>query len=289
MKILGTGMSGLVGSRVMELLDDEFAFTDLSHETGVDITDYTKVNNRVAASSAPWVFHLAAFTDVDGAEKERLLGEKSVAWKVNVAATQNIVEACRRYGKRLLYISTDFVFKGDQPAYSEEDLPNPQGWYAITKYAGEKLVATLGDQALIIRIANPYRAAATGKPDFVHKIMARLSAGQTVMSPTDQLFVPTFIDDIAAAIGILVKKDTSGLYHVVGNSALSPFAAAAKIATVFGFDRALVTETTFAQFFAGRAPRPFHAVLKHDKIDKLGIKMRTLGEGLAEIKRQRRV
>lgn len=286
MNILGTGMSGLVGSRIVELLGPEFTFADLSHETGVDITDYTRVNSRIAAANASWVFHLAAFTDVDGAQKQRAEGEKSLAWQVNVAATENIATACKRSGKRLLYISTDYVFKGDKPIYSESDLPDPQGWYALTKYEGEKRVASLGRQALIIRIANPYRAATSGKLDFVHKIISRLQAGQSVMSPIDQLFMPTFIDDIAMAIGLLVKKDVSGLYHVVGGGALSPFAAAIEIATVFGFDKSLVKETTFAQFFGGRAPRPFHAVLKHDKIDKLGIKMRTFAQGLAEVRRQ---
>lgn len=286
MKIIGTGLSGLVGSRLVELLSDEFDFDDLSRETHVDITNYPRVTERIATSPAPWVFHLAAATDVDGAEKERSLGEKSQFWVVNVAATENIVNTCRDTGKRLLYISTDYVFDGTRDFYTEEDMPNPQGWYAITKYEGEKCVGQLESRALIVRIANPYWAHPVGKLDFVAKIRERLSQGQGVKAPSDQLFVPTFIDDIAQAIRVLVKQNAFGIYHVVGGDALSPYQAAQLIARTFTLPETLVAPTSFAEFFAGRAPRPFRAVLKHDKIDKLGIKMHDFGEGLTIIKEQ---
>src|SRR3990172_3326247 len=91
MKILGTGLSGLIGSRIVELLSPQgYQFEDLSKETGVDITDHRIISQRLERSDAPWVFHLAAVTDVQGAENERLLGQSGPAWRVNVAATENI-------------------------------------------------------------------------------------------------------------------------------------------------------------------------------------------------------
>ena len=60
----------------------------------------------------PWVLHLAAYTDVQAAEADRALGEQSAAWKVNVIATEHIVEACVASGKRLLYVDTDYAFDG---------------------------------------------------------------------------------------------------------------------------------------------------------------------------------
>lgn len=286
MNFIGTGLSGLVGSRVVELLSPVFPFEDLSLDTGVDITDKDVVDSRITSSQALWVLHFAAKTDVDGAEKERALGIKSPTWIVNVEATRNIVDACRRTGKRLLYISTDYVFDGAKDFYTEDDVPNPQGWYAVTKYEGEKRVATLDNQALIIRIANPYRATFLPKPDFVAKIRQKLEKDEKIESPSDQLFTPTFIDDIAKAIKILIEQNASGVYHVVGSDALSPFAAAKAIARTFGLDEALVMPTAFTSYFAGRASRPFHAVIKNDKITKLGVRMSTFGEGLREIARQ---
>ena len=104
MKILGTGLSGLVGSRVTQLLSPDFTFENLSLETGVDITDQKSVTKRLEQSGAPWVFHMAAYTDVQGAEKE-----KDIAWKVNVLATSHIANTCNKLNKRLLYIDTDYA------------------------------------------------------------------------------------------------------------------------------------------------------------------------------------
>ena len=286
MKIIGTGLSGLVGSRVVELLSPLFSFEDLSLDTGVDITKEAVVVSRIRASEASWVFHFAAKTDVDGAEKERELGEQSGTWIVNVCGTKYIVDACRQSGKRLLYVSTDYVFDGVSGVYTEEDIPNPQSWYAMTKYEGEKLVAELADRSLIIRIANPFRDHFLPRPDFVAKIREKLVAGEQITSPSDQLLTPTFIDDIAYAVKTLIDRNASGVYHIVGDDALSPFAAAKAVAKNFGFDTSLVRQTTFASYFAGRAPRPFRAHLKNDKITKFGVRMATFEEGLKEIKKQ---
>ncbi len=286
MNILGTGLSGLVGSRVVELLKDSYIFTNLSLETGVDITKKDIVDSYIQASDAPWVFHFAAKTDVDGAETERSLGKDSSTWIVNVSATEYIVDACRKTGKNLLYVSTDFVFDGTKDFYTEEDVPNPQGWYATTKYEGEKRVQTLGEHGLIIRLAFPYRAHFTGKKDFVNSIRDKLVSGQELLSPTDQIFTPTLIDDIAVAIDTLVKRNANGVVHVVGSQSLSPYEAAQKIAEVFGLNSGLIKPTTFQIYYQGRAPRPFHAVLKNDKITKFGVHMSTFDEGLAKIKAQ---
>ena len=74
-KILGTGLSGLVGSRVVELLQDKYDFEDLSLDTEVDITDIDQVDERIGASDAKVVLHMAAITNVDACEKERNDGE----------------------------------------------------------------------------------------------------------------------------------------------------------------------------------------------------------------------
>lgn len=278
MNILGTGLSGLVGSRVTELLSPDFTFENLSLETGVDITDKTSVDTFFAKSAAPWVFHMAAYTNVQGAEKER-----DLAWKVNVLATEHIIDTCKKLGKKLLYVDTDYAFDGKKKSYTEEDTPNPLGWYAVTKSEGAKRVVTSG--GLVIRISNPYRANPVGKKDFVHKMLEWLQTGQVVTAPIDQIFTPTFIDDIAAALRVLVKLGASGIYHVVGSS-LSPFDAAQIIADVFGCNKKLIQQTTFATMFINRAPVPQYATLKNDKIQSLGVTMHSFNEGIAEVKKQ---
>ncbi len=279
MNILGTGLSGLVGSRVTQMLAPEFTFENLSPDTGVDITDVKSVTARLEKTDAPWVFHMAAYTDVQGAERT----EKDIAWKVNVEATQHIADICKKLNKRLLYIDTDYAFDGKNKSYTEEDTPNPLGWYAKTKTEGAKRVLAIG--GLVIRISNPYRAHPVGKKDFVHKMIERMQAGEIVSAPTDQIFAPTFIDDIAAALRVLVKVGASGMYHVVG-SPLTPYEAASIIAEIFEYNTGLVEKSTFAEMFANRAPAPQYAALRNDKIKALGVVMHSFREGIAEVKKQ---
>ncbi|MDE2025069.1 MAG: sugar nucleotide-binding protein, partial [Patescibacteria group bacterium] len=113
-QIIGTGLSGLVGSRIVELLGSTYTFEDVSRKTGTDITSKESVLQRISASSAPIILHLAAKTDVDGSEKEKDLGQNSQAWSINVDGTRHVVDACGQTGKKLIYVSTDMVFSGDQ-------------------------------------------------------------------------------------------------------------------------------------------------------------------------------
>lgn len=286
MNILGTGLSGLVGSRLVTLLGDHMTFQNLSLESGVDITKKDDVDAYFQSSDAPWVFHLAAYTDVQGAEKERELGENSSAWKVNVIATENIVANCKKFNKKLVYIDTDYAFDGKNGPYDEEAPTNPLGWYAITKTEGAKRVNLLGENGLVIRISNPYRAHPVGKKDVVHKMLERLTQGLEITAPHNQQFVPTFIDDLALAMDALVRENASGIYHVVSSSAISPYEAAISIAQVFGFDESLVHKTTFDQMFKDRAPAPQYAVLTQQKIQRLGLTPRSFLDGIREVKSQ---
>ena len=288
MDIIGTGLSGLVGSRVTQLLSPHFACTDLSKETGVDLLDFALVKERIHTSSAPWVFHFAAFTDVQGAEGQKDQKKDSLSWKVNVGATENIVNICRETGKKLLFISTDYVFDGTKDEYREDDTPNPISWYGRTKYEGETCVQTLGSQALIVRIANPYRSHPVGKMDFVHKMMERMDAGLEIQAPTDQIFCPTFIDDLASSLEKLISLGAHGLYHVVSSTGITPYETARRIALEFGYEKAKITPVSYEEYFSGKALPPKHALLKHDKIDSSGVKLHPLSEGLKKVKLQER-
>ena len=319
MKILGTGLSGLVGSRVVELLKDQYKF----ESSEVDVTDRESIINKIKTSDAPIVLHLAAKTSVDGCEKDRgkdirtfchpelvsgsyeMLNQvqhdtqkrfwtgqndeewrdKKTAWGINVYGTKNIVDACEKNNKKLMYISTDFVFDGSRKTYNETDKQNPINWYGATKYEGEKIVQKASIPWIIVRLAYPYRAH-FAKKDFVRILIDKFEKGESLQMVTDHIITPTFIDDVAYALDALIKNNATGIFHVVGSEFISPYEAALKIAKVFNYDKKNITNTTRLKFFRNRAQRPFHLALKNDKIQNLGVKMRSFEEGLKEVKRQ---
>ncbi|HEX7041622.1 MAG TPA: NAD(P)-dependent oxidoreductase [Patescibacteria group bacterium] len=291
MKIIGTGLSGLVGSRIVELLADKYEFEDISRKTGTDISDSGSLLKRLEASDAKWVIHMAAYTNVDGAEEQKNLGEQSDAWKINVLGVENVVKAAEATGKKVIYVSTDFVFDGEntpKEGYSEEDNPNPVNWYAKTKYEGELKIKTSNIPWVILRIAYPYRAEFE-KNDFMRAIKNRLSQGLEIKAIEDHLFCPTFIDDLAGVFDTLISTDKEGIFHATGASALTPYEAAMLIAKEFGFDTNLIGKTTRGEYFAGKAKRPFDLSMNNDKIKSLGVGLKTFEEGLEEIKKQLKV
>jgi len=208
------------------------------------------------------------------------------AWGANVFGTKNIIDACQKSSKKLIYISTDFVFDGKKETYSEEDIPNPINWYGKTKYEGEKIVQQLSIPWIIARIAYPYRANFI-KKDFVRGLIDKFQNKENLQMVSDHIMTPSFIDDIAYALHALIKNNSTGIFHVVGSEFVSPYEVAIKIAKVFGFPKNNIRKTTRSDFFRNRAPRPFQLALRNDKIKSLGVKMRGFEEGLKEVKSQR--
>lgn len=285
-KIIGTGLSGMVGSRIIELLRNQYDFEDLSLEKGIDIRDKGRVEKIIGNSKAEIVLHLAAKTDVDSCEQDKSLGEKGSAWQVNVLGTRNIVDACQIFDKKIIYISTDFVFDGQKKYYHEGDTPSPVNWYGQTKYEGEKIVQKFKNRWLISRIAYPYRAKFTQKLDFVRLIIEKFNKGEKILALIDHIFTPTFIDDIVFALNTLIKKNAVGLYHLVGSQSLTPCEAVRLIASEFGLDSNLIDCVKMDDYYKNRALRPKNLALRNDKIRELGVKMKRFREGLNELKKQ---
>lgn len=281
-KILGTGLTGLLGNRITELLSD-FEFTPVSRATGIDISSKESLEQVFARFDGDWVLHLAAKADVDGCEADRQQGELGDAWKINVLGTQNVADLCKTYNKKLIYISTDFVFDGTKElgeSYTEEDIPNPINWYGETKFQGENAIKNSGVSYVILRIAYPYGISNAAKKDFVRIIGGRLKEGKEIRGVSDHIICPTFIDDIAEGIRVCIKSNASGLYHMVGESPLSPYDIALLIAKKVGAPLSLVSQTTRDEYFKDKAPRPLNLYLNNGKIKTLNVSLKTFEEGL---------
>ena len=144
MRVLVTGAAGMLGRDLVPLLlaDHEVTAVDLD----VDITDPRAVDACVAGARPEAVFHLAAWTDVDGAEEH-----EADALVVNGAGTANVARAAARAGAALVVVSTDYVFDGTSSPYAEDASVAPIGAYGRTKLAGEQ--AALAEHPTGTRIA----------------------------------------------------------------------------------------------------------------------------------------
>lgn len=291
--ILVLGAQSMVGSRFCEMAKSKFDLiqADLKGKISTDITNSKSVNDVFNNHHFNYVLLLSAFTDVDAAEAQR--SDKSGScWKINVEGVNNIVNTAKRHNCGLIFISTDFVFDGKSGPYSEEDSTGGNSeeisWYGITKLEGENIVRQNLKKHLIIRIAYPYRAKFAGKDDLFKRILRSYKEGNLYPMFSDQKLTPTFIDDLAPALELILKNNQNGTFHVASPKLTSPYEIAKKLIETFGGSRNDVKSGTLAEFLkeGTKTPRPINGGLKVDKIVKLGFTPTTWDEGIAKIYEQ---
>lgn len=275
LKIALTGADGLVGSRIIELLKDDFEFIPLP-QAKMDITSADQVSSLLKNIDFDLFLHLAAYTNVPGAETN-----SELCYKINQDGTKNVFDVVTAKGKKFIYISTDFVFDGANPPYYEDSQPNPIGVYAASKYEGEKIIK---DKAMIVRIAYPYRALFDVKRDFFRTFKYYLENNKPLSMITDSLMTPTFIDDIAFGLKYLINNYSPEIYHLVGSGSLSPYSSALLVTKIFNLDLSLIGKTTYEEYVKGKARLPKLADIRSKKNNFY--KMKTFEQGLEEIKKQ---
>lgn len=295
-KILTIGSSGLVGSRFTDLYHKENPlFTPDSKE--LDIADRQSLDKffKENKGSFETVLNFAAYTDVDGAEKERD-NEESLVWQLNVEGPKNLAQACQKYGKYLIQISTDFVFPGtsDTPGPYAEDGKTPEspeklGWYGWTKLEGEREAQKNCETCAIVRISYPFRAHYPQKLDFARNILMLFDEGKLYPMFADQKLTPTWIDEACKVFYLLLEEKKTGIFHVACSEVTTPFEFANYLLEKARGAKGVVKEGSMEEFLKapGRTPRSRLGGLLTEKTQKdLGITLMNWREAIDELVRQ---
>lgn len=287
--VIGTGFDGLVGSRFVEMYQNDYKMTNLSLKTNVDITNEAIVMAAINGNPAPTIIHCAAFTDTNAAHQQD--GDTSGAcYRVNVLGTRAVAAAAAATGKYLIHISTDYVFDGRKDTqYTENDEPAPIDWYGKTKLMAEEEVMKSGANAAIVRIAFPYRAAFAAKADLLAKVVTGIKEKTLYPQFADTLITPTFVDDLAHVFNLMIDKKPTGVFHAVGSSSVSNYDFALNVAKTFKLDESAVQAGSLTEYLAA-ANRPYHRylALSNQKLTSaLEYHFATLDEGLAVVSVQK--
>ena len=239
MKLLVTGASGLVGTRICQIacLSHYDVYSVYGQHVPtfgtpikLDITDSNAIEKAFEKVKPDVTVHAAAITDVDECEKE-----KELAWKTNVEATSVIARLCSTRNCFLVYISTDYVFDGEKGNYGETDPTAPVNYYGLTKLNGEEQVKKSNAQHCIARTSVIYGSIpAAGKINFALWLMEKLRKGEEVKTVIDQWNSPTLNTNLAEMILEIVRTRTTGTYHLAGSTRLSRHEFAEKIAESTG-------------------------------------------------------
>ena len=249
------------------------------------------VTNKAVPEKLDWVVNCAAYTAVDKAEEQ-----KAAAEAINKSGPENIARITRSLGAKMIHISTDYVFDGENKTpYSEDEPKNPQCVYGRTKLAGEEAVAKEMTQYYILRTSWLY---GFDGGNFVYTMIKAMNKGQPLKVVSDQRGCPTCTVDLAAAaVKIITSSQKAknlfgknsalpyGVYNFCGTGATTWFDFAVKIQEL-GKKYARVTaespiESCTTADYPTAAKRPAYSVLDCSKIQRLlKIKIPTWQESL---------
>lgn len=257
LNLLVTGASGMIGTRLLQLLpQDVHLVENIDRAKGLDILDFSGLIRALGTKKVDVLIHMAAFTDVTAAAGQEG-NEQGSCFQVNVVGTKNIVQLSEKLHCRLIHISTDFVFDGkNQSSHTEEDVMCPIEWYGKTKAMAEEMVRASSTPWCIARTAYPFLASFPPKLDLVRGRLKQMQEGSLPPQFTDHTITPTFVDELARALLLLAQKKAQGIYHVVGDTSLSDFELSSLVAKTFGFDTSAIKENSLVEFNK-TATRPY--------------------------------
>lgn len=286
-RALVIGASGLVGGALSRTLEAEgWEVVGTAHtrtQSGLrslDLADGQVITGAVASVTPQVVFLAAALTNADACEDD-----PERARRVNVDGPRAVAEACRAIGAELVFYSSEYVFDGTAGPYGEADVPNPVSVYGQTKLDAERAIVATGVPALIIRTTGVYGWDRTSK-DFAMSLWQRLSSGEALRVPSDQVSTPTLVDNLVEISVRLVELGVHGVVHVAGRDRLSRADFARRLALTFALEIALIHAVPTPEL-GQRARRPLSGGLLTERLLALmGTEAMPLDEALKRIRRK---
>lgn len=256
MKVLVFGRTGQVARELARCACDAVDMTLLGRDEA-DLRDPEACAASIAARDADVVINAAAYTDVDGAEREEAL-----ATRVNAAAPTAMARAAAAKAVPFLHLSTDYVFDGSGTAPWPASAPvSPLGAYGRSKAEGEAGVRAAGGPHVILRTSWVFSA---GGSNFPRSILRAAAARNRLAVVSDQIGGPTAATDIAAALLRIAARlwaapGLSGTYHFAGSPDVSRAEFARAVLAVAG--RTTPVDEIASADYPCAAPRPLNCRL----------------------------
>jgi dTDP-4-dehydrorhamnose reductase len=264
------GNKGMLGTELSLLLEkNNIPFTGTDRE--IDITNRETVLSFATNLQKPvaWIINCAAYTAVDKAEDDQ-----TACRLLNTGGAANIAAAAKTVGTKLIHISTDYVFNGQENRpYTEEDATDPIGVYGLTKRDAETRVLEENAKSYIIRTAWLYGRYGN---NFVNTMLKLMDEREEIKVVNDQYGSPTWAYDLAQVIISLMVNGGNhipcGIYNFTNEGNISWFEFAKAIyeegKNLHILNKPCAIKPCTSAEYPAKVKRPAYSVLDKTKIKK---------------------
>jgi dTDP-4-dehydrorhamnose reductase len=274
-KIYMAGVGGMLGEAFYKQFKGDYELKcsdiDVNEEwlSFLDFRDEQNYRKEVLEYNPDFLFHIGAHTDLEYCE----LHEED-AYETNTKSVEYAVSIANDINIPLLYISTAGIFDGEKDVYDETDQPNPLGHYARSKYLGEVYVQKYSKDFIICRAGWMMGAGINKDKKFIQKIIQQISDGEKVLHiVNDKLGTPTYTQDFASNVKLLIEKKQRGLFNMVCGGYTGRLEVAIELVQLLGLEGSLEVKEVTSEFFAEEyfAERPKCERLLNKRLDDLGL------------------
>ena len=245
----------------------------------LDITDHKKVSEVVGKVGPDIVVNCTALHASLESEKK-----PGGMFEVNAFAVKNLALVCAKNKIPLVTYSTDYVFSGMKGVpYKESDHPTPVQMFGISKYMGELMAINYCPDSIVIRTSGLYGGlrGSRSKGNFVLNLIQESKTKKTIEVSSDQIFSPTYVEDlVAASFELLKKKARPGIHHIANGGYCSWADFSKEIVKIMGLKTTIAPVNRKGVW--GGIKRPLFAALDNSKVKKMGIEIPSWQKGLEQ-------
>jgi S-adenosylmethionine synthetase len=267
LKIIISGASGLLGREIFKILSVKFntagwAFSRSDYFNKVDLLNPPQFKKAFLEFSPDIFIHSAAERRPDIMKKNT-----ETSWKLNVDSVSDITGMCNKNNTRLFFISTDYVFDGTKPPYSEDAETAPLNLYGKSKAEAEKIILKNSKDFCILRIPILYGPSEDPDESAVTALIQLLKKKEDIFVNDGAVRYPTLTTDIAKVILFLIEKKANGIFHYTAEEPYTKYGMAKLIAQYLNIRR----DNIFPFYQSdSEAKRPLNSHLNNTKIRRLG-------------------
>lgn len=286
-KLLVTGISGFLGWHLANAALEKYKVYGTVHsnlpntisinKTKCNLANTDEVYKMINNIKPDYIIHAAAISQPVACEQNT-----EYSSLVNTNASVNLAKICNKHSIPFIFTSSDMVFDGDTPPYTEQSIKYPKNIYGKQKSDAEEKISNLYPEAAICRMPLMFGLRSPFSQSFIQPIIENLKKGIKTAYFNDEYRTPISAWDVSDFF-LNHINNLAGLFNLGGNERVSRYDFALKVAEIGGYPSDLIQGNSQKDVQL-LAPRPKDLTMDNSRAKQYGFSPKSISESLKILK-----